>query len=273
MYIQNEKGQLEAFPFIGPRNKRQQPPEQVFEQEDCLCCGEPLVQRSFRDAVKDHCHITGKYRGAAHKACNINYFRINPETEIILVVFHNLKGYDAHHIMSGIAEVQSDLKCIPNNMEKYVSFSLGKLRFIDSIGFLPLALDALVGTNKPESFAIMSSYEENPAKRRLLLQKGHYPYEYMDSWSRFEETSLPPKKAFYNELKRKGISDDEYAHALAVWQAFECENLGDFHDIYLKTDVLLLADVFKTFRKTCLKHYKLDRRITTQAPVFPWTPS
>ena len=74
MYIQNEEGQLEAFPFIGPRNKRQQPPEQVFEQEDCLFCGEPLVQRSFRDAVKDHCHITGEYRGAAHRACNINYF-------------------------------------------------------------------------------------------------------------------------------------------------------------------------------------------------------
>ena len=79
MYIQNEEGQLEAFPFIGPRNKRQQSPEQVFEQEDCLFCGEPLLQRSFRDAVKDHCHITGEYRGAAHKACNINYFRINPE--------------------------------------------------------------------------------------------------------------------------------------------------------------------------------------------------
>ena len=64
MYIQSEEGQLEAFPFIGPRNKRQQPPEQVFEQEDCLFCGEPLVRKSFKDAVKDHCHITGEYRGA-----------------------------------------------------------------------------------------------------------------------------------------------------------------------------------------------------------------
>ena len=117
-FIQNEEGKLEAFPFIGPRNKRRQNPEQAFEQEDCLFCGEPLIQAYVRDAVKDHCHITGEYRGAAHKACNINYFPINPETEIIPVVFHNLKGYDAHHIMSGIAEVQSDLKCIPNNIEK-----------------------------------------------------------------------------------------------------------------------------------------------------------
>ena len=130
------------------------------------------MRRSFRDAVKDHCHVTGEYRGAAHRACNINYFRINPETEIIPVVFHNLKGYDAHHIMSGIAEVQSDLECIPNNMEKYVSFSLGKLRFIDSLGFLQTSLDALVGTSKPESFTIMASHEENPAGASFYYRKG-----------------------------------------------------------------------------------------------------
>ena len=139
------------------------------------------MRGSFRDAVKDHCHITGKYRGAAHRACNINYFRTNPETEIIPVAFHNLKGYDARHIMSGIAEVQSDLKCIPNNMEKYVSFSLGKLRFIDSLQFMQQSLDILVESNKPESFTIIANHENNPAKRKLSLQKGHYPYEYMDS--------------------------------------------------------------------------------------------
>ena len=217
MYTQGEDGQLWYYPFIGPRNKRQKPPKDAFAQEDCLFCGEPLIQNSFRDAVKDHCHITGECRGAAHGYCNINYFRTNPKTEVVPVIFHNLKGYDAHHIMSGIAEVQSDLKCIPNNMEKYVSFSLGKLRLIDSLGFLQSSLDALVGTNKPESFTIMASHEEDPTRRKLLLQKGHYPYEYMDAWSRFEETALPPKEAFYSELKREGISDEDYAHAQAVW--------------------------------------------------------
>ena len=235
MYTQSEDVQLWEFPFIGPRNKRKKPPKNTPDQEDCLFCGEPLIRNSFRDAVKDHCHITGEYRGAAHRYCNINYFRTNSKTEVIPVVFHNLKGYDAHHIMSGIAEVQSDLKCIPNNMEKYVSFSLGKLRFIDSLGFLQSSLDALVGSNKPESFTIMASHEEDPARRKLLLQKGHYQYEYMNTWSRFEETTLPPKEAFYSELKREGISDDDYAHAQAVWQAFKCKNLGDFHDKYLET--------------------------------------
>ena len=207
---------------------------------------------------------------AAHGYCNINYFRTNPKTEVVPVIFHNLKGYDAHHIMSGIAEVQSDLKCIPNNMEKYVSFSLGKLRFIDSLGFLQSSLDALVGTNKPESFTIMASHEEDPTRRKLLLQKGHYPYKYMDAWSRFEETALPPKEAFYSELKREGISDEDYAHAQAVWQAFECKNLGDFHDKYLETDVLLLADVFENFRKTCLNNYKLDPAHYYTSPGLSW---
>ena len=140
-----------------------------------------------------------------------------------------------------------------------MSFSLGKLRFIDSLGFLQSSLDALVGSNKPESFTIMASHKEDPARRK-----------YMATWSRFEETTLPPKEAFFSELKREGISDDDYAHAQAVWQAFECKNLGDFHDKYLETDVLLLADVFENFRETCLKHYKLDPAHYYTSPGLSW---
>ena len=106
----------------------------------CIHCDEPLVRPQFRDAVKDHCHITGKYRGAAHNTCS--HFRIDPKRITIPVVFHNLKSYDAHHLMLRIDEVDtypqgtSDLRCIPNNNEKYISFSLGRLRFIDSNQFL-----------------------------------------------------------------------------------------------------------------------------------------
>ena len=118
----------------------------------------------------------------AHRACNINCFRIDPERVIIPVVFHNLKGYDAHHVMSAIADFQSDTSCIPTNMEKYVSFSLGKLRVIDSCQFMQSSLDNLVKSSKPESFVITSNYVSNndcPNKLKLLLQKGVYPCEYM----------------------------------------------------------------------------------------------
>ena len=90
-------------------------------------------------------------------------------------------------------------------------------------------------------------------KFRLMIRKGVYPYEYMNGWKKFEETSLPPKDAFYSRFNMKGISDQDYEHAQQVWNTMEKKTLGCYHDTYLKTDVLLLADVFETFRNTCLK--------------------
>ena len=78
----------------------------------------------------------------------------------------------------------------------------------------------------------------------LLLRKGVYPYEYMDSWERFNETSLPPKKSFYSKLNLEDISDKDYLHAQKVWDAFGIRNLGEYHDLYVQRDTLLLADVY-----------------------------
>jgi len=98
---------------------------------------------NHRDAVKDHSHITGKYRGAAHSACNLK-LRIKPRTAPIPVVFHNLKGYGGQLLMQAMARVGEEISCIPNNTEKYVPFSLWNLRFIDSLKFMMSSLDALV---------------------------------------------------------------------------------------------------------------------------------
>ena len=132
------------------------------------------------DSVRDHCHITGKYRGAAHNACNLKP-RLNPKTTTIPVVFHNLRGYDSHLLMQAISRVEGKVSCIPNNTEKYISFSLGQLRFIDSAQFLLASLDKLVAANPPETFQITARYEPNQQRRELLLRKGVYPYEHMDS--------------------------------------------------------------------------------------------
>ena len=88
----------------------------------------------------------------------------------------------------------------------------------------------------------------------------------MNSWKKFEETSLPPKDAFYSKLNMKDISDKDYEHAQQVWNIMEKKTLGCYHDTYLKTDVLLLEDVFETFRNTCLGHYKLDPAYFYTAP-------
>ena len=244
-------------------------PKDAEDEKDCYYCSKPLFREKFRDAVKDHCHIIGKFRGAAHNVCNLN-FRINPKRTIIPVAFHNLRGYDAHHLMQVIAEVDGNLKCIPNNMEKYISLSLGNLRFIDSFQFVLSSLESLVSSNKPEEFEIIQKFESDPEKRALVLRKGVYPYEYMNSFERFNETSLPPKEAFYSSLTKSGISDEDYEHAKKVWEAFECENLGDYHDLYLITDTLLFADVFQNFRKTCMKNYGLDPEHYYTSPGLSW---
>ena len=209
------------------------------------------------DSVRDHCHITGKYRGAAHSTCNLK-LRLNPKTITIPVVFHSLRGYDSHLLMQAISKVEGRMSCVPNNTEKYISFSLGQLRFIESAQFLLAPLDKLVAANQPSTFEITARYEPDHQKRTLLMRKGVYPYEFMDSWGRFEETQLPPKEAFYSKLSDEHISDSGYAHVQKVWKTFGCQTLGNYADLYCRTDVLLLADVFENFRKTSQKQYGLD---------------
>ena len=91
-----------------------------------------------------------------------------------------------------------------------------------------------------------------------MLRKGVYPYEYMDNWERFNETSLPSKESFYNNLNMEDIDDIDYRHANNVFNKFKLNNLGDYHDLYVQSDTLLLADVFENFRDMCLKEHELD---------------
>ena len=214
--------------------------------ETCHVCDKPLVG----DSVRDHCHITSEYRGAAHNACNLK-LRLNPKTTSIPVVFHNLRGYDSHLLVQAISKVEGRVSCIPYNTEKYISFSLGQLRFIDSAQFLLASLDKLVAANPPGAFQITAQHEPNRERRELLMRKGVYPYEYMDTWDRFTEPNLPQRKAFYSKLSDAHISDEDYTHAQIVWATFGCKTQGDYSDLYCRTDVLLLADVFETFRKMC----------------------
>ena len=92
----------------------------------------------------------------------------------------------------------------------------------------------------------------------MLLRKVIYPYEYMDSWNKFDQDELPPVKSFYSELTMNNITNSDYRHAQRVFKTFNSKNLGDYHDLYVQSDVLLLANVFENFRNQCLKTYDLD---------------
>ena len=100
----------------------------------------------------------------------------------------------------------------------------------------------------------------------LLLRKGVYPYECMDSWEIFNEKSLPDKKAFYSELYMEDITDEDYAHTQKVFKEFGLRNLGDYHDLCVQCDTLLLADVFENFRNKCIEIYELDSGHFLSAP-------
>ena len=162
------------------------------------------------------------------------------------------------------------MSCIPNNMEKYISFSLGQLRFIDSAQFLLASIDKLVVANPLEALQIIAKHEPDRERREILMRNGVYPYEYMDTWDRFEGPKLPPKESFYSKLSDAHISTEDYTHAQKVWATFGCKTLGDYSDIYCRTDVLLLADVFETFRKTCLCQYGLDPAHYYTSPGLSW---
>ena len=228
------------------------------------------------EPVRDHCHVTGKYRGSAHQTCNLK-LQISAEKINIPVVFHNLKGYDSHFIINELGELikksEDNIKIdvIAQNAEKYMAFYIGKhLSFIDSFAFMSSSLEKLAGNLSEDDFIYTNKSYTDPIQFNLMKQKGVYPYDYMDSFSKFNDTELPSIDQFYSLLTDSGITDKDYNHAKNVWNTFNLQNMGEYHDLYLKTDILLLTDVFESFRKTCLAYYRLDPLHYTTAPGLAW---
>ena len=264
--------------------------EMIFTEEDrkyfnnasdCWICGEELGN----DRVRDHCHFTGRYRGPAHNKCNLKYRK--PKN--ISVFFHNLSGYDSHLFIKklGTPNKNENIKCIPTNEEKYISFTKtivtgqytnkkGEVKdktfdivFKDSLKFMSSSLEALVNNLPKDAFKNLLKYF-TPKQAELLKQKGFYPYEYMDSEEKFNDTKLPPREAFYSKLSGKGITEKDYNHAGDVWNTFNMKIFLEYHDLYNITDVLLLTDVFENFRDLCLKIYGLDPVYYFTAPQLAW---
>ena len=253
--------------------------EKFDDMTECWLCGGELGV----DKVRDHCHLTGKYRGAAHNKCNLQYRR----PKFIPVVFHNLSGYDSHLFIKNLGVTEGNINCIPNNEEKYISFSKDivvgeytnknekviaikqQLRFIDSFKFVASSLDKLV-ENLDKNCCVNTGKFYKGKQLSLLMRKGVYPYEYASSCKRFDDKQLPPKEAFYSKLADEGISGDDYKHAQEVWDEFDMKTFKDYHNLYNKSDVLLLADVFENFRDVCMKNYQLDPAWYYTAPGLAW---
>ena len=316
--------------FNKPLRMTKEDEEKFQKSDECHICSKKFTDEDIK--VRDHCHITGKYRGSAHQECNLQ-LRVDVEKIKIPVIFHNLRGYDSHFIMQEIGQIvkdyeytnkngkkcQMNINAIPNNMEKYMAFMFGNhLTFIDSFQFMGSSLEKLVSnitkcgkceTCKPDDCmklninyknktlqhktsipcgecqncknidkdCISPNYDKlkytsqifKDKKLDLMARKGVYPYDYMDSFEKFN-SPLPTKEDFYSILNNKDISKEDYQHVKNVWNKFNLKNMGEYHDLYLKSDILLLVDVFENFRKTCLEYYKLDPCHYFTSPGLSW---
>ena len=264
---------------IGPLTKKQW--KKYKRSTKCYICYKPFTLRDPK--VRDHCYYTGLYRGPAHSLSNLRY----KIPSYIPVVFHNLSGYNAHLFIRELGAHASDMEVITKNKD-YISFSIKvpvdsyidkngeekdkliELRFIDSFKFMSSSLDSLTKNLVSGGKKLFGFEDYSELQYDLLTRKGVYPYEYINSWDQFNETQLPPIDVFYSNLNMSSISEDDYQHAQRVWKEFGIHNPGDYHDLYLRTDVALLANVFEAFRDTCLRHYKLDPAHFCTSPGLAW---
>ena len=217
----------------------------------------------------------------------------------IPVLMHNLKGYDSHLFIKSLYKygTKSDITVIPNNEEKYISFSkivtydektnkqrLKKhkfeIRFLDTYSFMGSSLESLTSDLKKDDndiqelrniFKSVSKEFECDEQFKIILKKGIYPYSYLDTYDKFNDNNLPNKKEFYNKLNNSECSDDDYNQAKLVWNKFKCEKFIDYHNIYLKLDVLLLSDIWDNFRKTTFNNYNLDCSYYYTSPGLAWS--
>ena len=258
-------------PRAKPTRKGYEPPE---NEDDCINCHEPLLQTCFREAHLSFDEL-GHFAGAVHARC-----RCKPaHLQEIPVFIHNARGYDSHLLMQAISQVempgvQHKLTCIPNNREKLLTFTWNGFGFKDSLQHMASPLDALVKSalGPPDdpcaNLAFLRKMFGGPVP--LLARKGVYPYERMQAWEDFDLECLPPIEDFYSSLKLEGVKEADYAHAQRVWKEFGCKNMGDYHDLYLKSDVALLADVYEAHRELCHKTYGLDPAHYITSPGLSW---
>lgn len=242
----------------------------VSNANKCFICDSDLKSQS----VFSYDWTTGKFQGVAHKSCD---YKFTPPTHVP-VFFHNLSNYDAHFIVKALNFREGAIDIIPQNKEKYISFSKQlkfdkrwlSLRFVDSFRFMSSSLDSLAKNLQEHQFHELRRQYPRDGDFKLLKQKGIFPYEFMKSYESLEATSLPKIEDFYSSLTDSCITIENYQHAQNVWNNFNCRTMLDYSNLYLKTDVLLLTDIFENFRSVCIETYDLDPGHYFTAPGLSW---
>jgi len=249
----------------------------------CGNCNNPFTHQNYK--IRHHDHTTGQFLFAACNNCNLQLKPKRCKTTnsyFLPIIFHNLKNYDSHFVIKhfqkqstlrkkGHKVTYDDVKIIPLNGEQFIQFQIGNLKFLDSFQFLSTSLENLV------SLLLKSGKQNFPHTTKYLgdneftFAKGVYPYNYMTDPSKFDETELPSIENFYNTLHDEPLSAEDYQRAQEIWKFYDIQNLRQYHDHYLKSDVLLLADVFEHFRRDVLEKHGLDCLYYPTLPSLAWS--
>ncbi|KAL4153519.1 hypothetical protein QTP88_001352 [Uroleucon formosanum] len=251
----------------------------IMSVEDCrvhdgktLCelCSGTFTEQNCKTAHHDH--LSGRFLKTLCNTCNLKLKTPN----FVPCFLHNLSNYDAHFIVTNLANDDNRrISVIANTEEKYISFSkyinnTFSVRFVDTCRFMASSLaclaENLVSANFDKFREVAKFF--TPSEMALVTRKGVYPYEYTDSCDKLSVTSLPDKFQFYSALTETHVCDEDYDHANRVWNHFGCTTLGAYSDLYLKVDVLLSADVFENFRDICMTTYHLDPSHYYTSPGF-----
>ncbi|XP_044005506.1 uncharacterized protein LOC122850420 [Aphidius gifuensis] len=183
--------------------------------------------------------------------CQINVARmIMPKEDDNILKFKNHRYKELVPFV-----IYADLECILKSIDKTESNE--HIPHSAAYSFLPSSIDKL-SSDLSNDQKIITRSECNNGFFDLLCRKGVFPYEFIDSWEKLDEKALPSKKEFFSKLNNSDISNADYEHAKNIWEKFEIKTLGEYPNLYLKTDVLLLTDIFENFRLSCLLTYSLD---------------
>lgn len=235
----------------------------------CGACKE-MFSGTRSGKVRDHDHLTGKFRGALCNRCNLSYAQTRRE---VFIFFHGLSNYDSHFIVQELHKfVKAEhIRIIPRSGEKYLALSIQNAHFKDSYQFLGSSLSELASNlfcKGLEFFSHVNQFIKDPKRRKFFFKKGTFPYSYLDTPKKLADKQLPDIACFKNDLTNTDLDKKSYMQAKEVWKVFQCETLQDYLEIYLLCDVLLLADVFENFRTNCIADYHLDPVFYFSAPHF-----
>ena len=247
------------------------------ETKNCYICQSVFSSETIK--VRDHSHYSGLFLGAACQSCNLR----RRNSKKVPIFMHNGSRFDLHFIVKALAKFGDEIKnlsVLPYNQENFRTLSFNSFEFVDSLAFLQASLAQLASDLKDsehnysiikQTSLVKKNARFNKKGFEMVLGKSFFPYEFCGSLKLMYSTkNLPKRKHFYSQLSEKSISKGEYKFAKTVWEEFKCENLVDYTLLYCKIDVLILSELFETFRDDMIEFSGLDPAHYISLPAYSY---